>query len=316
MKHVPTGSPWLFYAIGGFCFFGLTNFLLGVIAEKSANRLAASISAPLLVWLGMGLMGAVAAARFRRSNRGFSGLPSPRLARLAAVAGVTLAAGMLTLKLGLAADASARGPIVAVTSCNSALVALLAWRLLGENLNRRQLTGLLVVMSGIVVLAAGSTGRAPLLGFLFGAASMLLFGITNFLLKYCGHHGADSLQATTVLWLSGGACGVVGLAVTFAAGRGLAGLEEPLLKAAALGAGLLLGAGMLMVKRAVSRGPAGPATAIIGSNAVLVAVLEWLFFRHVPPAVKLAGMGVALAGIALLALSGRRTPARPLKSNR
>jgi drug/metabolite transporter (DMT)-like permease len=305
-KFGTTGIDWLGFAVAGFFFFGLTNFLLGVIAEQSPDRAAASISAPMLVWLGMGLMGLAATIRFRVSGKGFAGIPAPRFAMLAAVAGIFLAAGMLTLKLGLAADAASRGPIVAVTSCSSALVALLAWLLLGEKLRRAQMAGLAVVLGGIAILAAGSSNRASLTGFLFGAASMFLFGITNFLLKYCGHHHTDSIRATAVLWLSGGACGVLALAATFILGRGLPGLESWALKGTALGAGLLLGAGMLMVKLAVTRGPAGPAAAIIGSNAVLVALLEWLFFNHVPAPVKLAGMVVALAGILLLALAGRR----------
>jgi bacterial/archaeal transporter family protein len=307
----PRGPRWLLYALGGFLFFGLTNFLLGAIAEMASDRTAASISAPMLVWLGMGLLGIGAAVRFRASGRGFAGIPAPRFAVLAAVAGISLAAGMLTLKIGLAADSASRGPIVAITSCNSALVAVLAWVVLRERLSRTQLGGLGLVLGGIVILAAGSSSRASVTGFLFGAATMLLFGVTNFLLKYCGHHGTDSIRATAVLWLSGGACGALALTGTYAVGRGLAGLDTPLLEGTALTAGLLLGAGMLMVKLAVTRGPAGPAAAIIGSNAVLVTLLEWMVFGHVPPLVKLAGMAVSMGGIFLLALAGLSTRPSP-----
>jgi len=299
-------SGWVGFAIGAFFFFGLTNFSLGIIVEKSADRAAASISAPFLVWFGMGLLGVAALAVFRRSGGCLAGIPGPLEAAIAATSGVTLAAGMLTLKLGFAADTGARGPIVAITATNSALVALLAWLLLKERLTWRQIAGLAIIIGGVVLLAPSSSTHASYRSFLYGLASMGLFGITNFLLKYCSHRGADSLHASALLWLSGGACGLIALGIAFATGRGLTGLEPLVLKATALAAGLFLGAGMLMLKLAVARGPAGPAAAVAGSNAVLVVLLEWGAFGHLPAPSRLVGMAIALAGIFVLALSGRR----------
>lgn len=65
---------------------------------------------------------------------------------------------------------------------------------------------------------------------------------------------------------------------------------------------------MLGIKLAVTKGPAGPATAIAGSNAILVTLLDLLVFRHWPPAAKVIGMILALAGIAILAAGGQRRP--------
>ena len=67
---------------------------------------------------------------------------------------------------------------------------------------------------------------------------------------------------------------------------------------------------MLFLKLAVTKGPGGPATAITGSNSILVALFEFLVFAHVPPAQKLAGMGIAIAGIVVLSLAGGRRAAQ------
>ena len=78
----------------------------------------------------------------------------------------------------------------------------------------------------------------------------------------------------------------------------------------AIVAGITLSFGMLFLKLAVTRGPGGPAAAITGSNSILVAVFEFLVFSHVPPAQKLAGMGIAILGIIILSLGGGRGAAR------
>jgi drug/metabolite transporter (DMT)-like permease len=61
--------------------------------------------------------------------------------------------------------------------------------------------------------------------------------------------------------------------------------------------------GMLCVKKAVTAGPAGPATAVSGSNAILVSFLDYWLLGHWLPSLKLAGMLVAIAGIVALALA-------------
>lgn len=299
-------SGWVRYALTSFLLFGITNFLLGAIAEMTGRNPQASITAPMLLWIGMGLMGGGAVVIFRVRGRGFRGIPAPRFAVIAAVAGITLALGMLTLKIGLAREPLARGPIVAVTSANSIIVALLALVVLREKLSGLQLAGLLTIVAGIGIMAAGGRSATGWGAILFGLLTMLLFGITNFLLKYAGHHRTDSISATAILWISAGVFGLLAVGVSFGVGRGLAGLETWPLRLLALVTGLFLGGGMLALKLAVSRGPGGPATAITGSNAVLVTLLDRLVFGHLPPLYKIVGMVVALVGIAVLALGQRR----------
>ena len=300
-----TVPAWFGFAILSFLGFGITNALLGAIFEWSGRNPATPVTAPFILWLTMGFVGLVAAAVFAATGRGYRGLPAPRFAVVSAVAGVSLALGMLTLKLGLASDPGAKGPIVAIASTNAMIVAAGARVILREQLSRMQLVGMCVIVSGIVAMALGQGAAASLRGLAFGLATMVFFGITNFLLKYAGHHGADSVTATAILWLSAGGCGVLAIGATLLRHGSLPGMESPRLIAWAVVAGTTLALGMLCIKLAVTRGPGGPAAAITGSNSILVALFEFFAFAHVPPSMKILGMAIALAGIVFLALGGR-----------
>lgn len=304
----PVVPAWVGYALASFLCYGITNSLLGALFEWSDRNPDTSVTAPFILWLTMGAIGAGAAGVFRVSGRGFKGLPARRYVWIAAVAGVTLSAAMLTLKLGLAADPNAKGPIVAITSTNAMIVALGAFFILGERLGRRQLLGMVVIVCGIAVMALGAGAASSARGLLFGLATMGLFGITNFLLKYAGHHGADSVTITAILWVSAGVCGVLALGYCLVRYRHVPGMQDPVLILWAILAGLSLAVGMLFLKLAVSKGPGGPATAITGSNSVLVALFEFLVFAHIPPVQKLIGMGVAIAGIIVLSLGTSGEP--------
>ncbi len=288
-------------------FFGVTNFFLGFISEKSANDPAASVKAAIVLWLGCGLLGAAGAVFILLSGRGFSGLPGKRAFLFPASAGAFLAMGMLLLKSSLAANPLAKGPIVAVTSSNSLIVALLAWVFIREKLSHGQWTGFLIIIAGIVLISLGGGGRAHFGAVGLAVAAMLLFGVTNFLLKLAGEKGCDSVASAVVLWLAVGACGLLAVAWRWLAQRGLPALARPGLTWLALMAGVFLALGMLGIKKAVTLGQAGPAAAVSGSNAILVALLDLVLLGHWLPAMKIAGMLAAVAGIALLAL------ARPLK---
>jgi len=237
-----------------------------------------------------------------RPGRAAPAWPPPRLAAVAVVAGIALSAGMLTLKLGLGAEPLSRGPIVAITSANSLLVAALAAVFLHERLQRGLWLALAVIVAGLAVLALHRSSAAGWRAILFGLAAMALFGITNFLLKFAASRGARPQAAITVLWLASGACGCLALILCQVSGRGLAGLESPGLKALAFAAGLSLGLGMLSIKVALTRGPAGPVAAVAGANAVLVTLLDFLLLKQEPPAAKLLGMALVVSGILAMAL--------------
>jgi drug/metabolite transporter (DMT)-like permease len=302
---------WVGFALASFLCYGVTNSLLGAIYEWSDRNPDTAVTAPFVLWATMGVFGAGAAVLFKSTGRGYKGLPSRRFVWIAVVAGVTLSAAMLTLKLGLASDPGAKGPIVAISSTNAMIVALGAWFMLRERLSKGQLLGMLVIICGIVVMALGAGAGSSTRGLLFGLATMVLFGITNFLLKYAGHHGSDSVTTTAVLWLSAGVCGLLALGYCLIRYGRLPGLEQPSLVLWAVLAGATLALGMLFLKLAVTKGPGGPAAAITGSNSILVALFEFLVFAHIPPAQKLIGMGIAIVGIVVLSLGGSRRLSAP-----
>ena len=309
MTARPRLPLWVAYALGSFFCYGITNSLLGALVEWSDHNPSTPVTAPFVLWMTMGFVGVGAAAAFKFRGRGYKGLPSHKFMWIAIVAGVTLSAAMLTLKLGLSSDSSARGPIVAISSANAMLVALGAWFVLREKLSSWQLAGMLVIIGGIIVLALGSGSAASTRALLYGLATMVLFGITNFLLKYAGHHGSDSVTTTAILWLSSGACGVLAIGYCLLRYGHLPGMQQPSLILWAILAGAALALGMLCLKLAVTKGPGGPATAITGSSSILVALFEFFVFGHVPPTQKLIGMGVAIAGIIVLSLGGTRKQA-------
>jgi transporter family protein len=299
------------YALASFLCYGITNSLLGAIYEWSERNPDTPVTAPFVLWLTMGVVGVGAAGVFKVRGRGYKGLPSHRFVWVAVVAGITLSAAMLTLKLGLASDPNAKGPIVAITSTNAMIVAIGAFFILRERLSKGQLLGMFVIICGIAVMALGPSAGSSARGLLFGLATMVLFGITNFLLKYAGYHGSDSVTTTAILWLSAGVCGLLAVGYCLIRYGHLPGLQEPSLILWAVLAGVSLAMGMLFLKLAVTTGPGGPATAITGSNSVLVALFEFLVFAHIPPAQKLIGMGIAIAGIIVLSLGAGRRRGQP-----
>jgi drug/metabolite transporter (DMT)-like permease len=300
---------WVAYALGSFFCYGITNSLLGALVEWSHKNPSTPITAPFVLWITMGFVGVCAAVSFKVTGRGFKGLPSRKFVWVAIVAGITLSAAMLTLKLGLSQDASSRGPIVAISSANAMLVAIGAWFIIKEKLNTWQLGGMLVIVAGIIVIGLSSGTSASTRALLYALATLVLFGITNFLLKYAGHHGSNSVTTAAILWLSSGVCGVLAIGFCLIRYGHLPGLQQPSLILWAILAGITLGLGMLCLKLAVTKGPGGPATAITGSNSVLVALFEYFVFAHVPVTQKLAGMGVAVLGIIVLSLAGSRKAA-------
>jgi drug/metabolite transporter (DMT)-like permease len=301
---------WLLYALGALFFFGVTNFSLGFISEKSAGDPAASIKAAMILWLGTGLLGIAGSSWFFFSGRGFSGLPRRNSAFLPLAAGITLALGMLLLKLSLAANVLAKGPIVAIASSNSLVVALLAWVFLREKLSPGQLGSFLVIIAGITLLSLGGMAGDELDAVGYAVASMLLLGLTNFFLKLAGEQGFDSITAAVLLWLAVGGCGVLAVAWHWLERARWPWLEPGGLVWLTLLAGIFLALGMLLVKKSVTLGPAGPATAVSGSNAILVSLLDLVLLGHWLAPLKLAGMLAAVAGIVALAL------ARPLNKGR
>lgn len=306
MSAATSRRAWLGWALASLACFGATNFLLGYISERSAADPGASVKAAMVLWLGCGLLGAAGAVLLKATGRGFSGMPGRRSYGAPVAAGVALALGMLLLKSSLAANPLAKGPMVAVTSSNSLVVALLAWALIRERLSRGQWAGLAVIVAGIALVSLSSGGRAQLGAVGLAVAAMLLFGITNFLLKLAGRQGCDSITAAVVLGLAVGACGALAVGGRWLGQARFPALAAPRLTLLAFLAGGTLALGMLGIKKAVTLGQAGPASAVSGANAILVSLLDLAVLGHWLPWLKLAGMLTAVAGIVVLALARPR----------
>ena len=136
----------------------------------------------------------------------------------------------------------------------------------------------------------------------YAIITMLMFGTTNFLVKYAGHSNMDSIFASILLWLSTGATGLVFLLVyrdDFL--NNLRGTSPWLLILPVI-AGVTLAVGMYTIKIALTKGPGGPTVAITAANAFLVALLAYAIMGEGISPVKIAGMIVIFAGIILLTL--------------
>ena len=139
-----------------------------------------------------------------------------------------------------------------------------------------------------------------MLWWIYALITMLMFGTTNFLVKYAGHSNMDSLFTSIVLWLATGVTGLVFLLVyhdNFS--ENLKNTSSWLLLLPIF-AGIALAIGMYAIKIALSNGPAGPTVAITAANAFLVALLAYIFIGEELSPMKIVGMLVIFAGIILM----------------
>ncbi len=143
---------------------------------------------------------------------------------------------------------------------------------------------------------------------LYALGAFLMFGITNFLLKYASVKGVPSIEGTVVLWLATGLVGIVAMLVMVVTGRfnpevnpALAGLNFKYFIITAV-AGVTLALGMYFLKVAVALGKAGPATAIALSNAMLVAALAWCILGEKLGVSEIVGMVLYAVAIIIFAL--------------
>lgn len=301
-----SNRPWILFASVTFILFGLTNFLLGYIGETSGNNMEASISSIILLWTGMGVLGAITLLSPAMSIEKVKETFRMKTASSGIIAGLTLALGMFTLKAGFISDPGSKGPIVAIASANAMFVAFSAWIFLKERLSGKQLLGMVIILSGILLITLGGNSFASFRGIIFGILTLLLYGITNYLLKYAGHKGGDPLVIAVLLWISAGCFGITSIMISIFSGRGLKGLDDTVLIFLSLITGFILGLGMLTLKISLKRGPAGPAVAISGSNAVLVLFLDLLVFEHLPSSMKILGMTIVIGGIITIAMSKQK----------
>ncbi len=139
----------------------------------------------------------------------------------------------------------------------------------------------------------------------YAVFTMLAFGATNFLLKYVGEKGMNSIFATGILWGAVGIASIVYFAYAYLSGewhRNITQISEKWLIALPLAAGFSLAVGMYTIKKAVTLGPAGPAVAIVAANAIIVAILAWILLGETLSPIKMLGMALILIGTFVVAL--------------
>ncbi len=137
---------------------------------------------------------------------------------------------------------------------------------------------------------------------MYAIATMIMFALTNFMVKLAGHGGMDSIFAANLIWLSAGAVGVIFLAYGLYTGsfqRAVQSTDMKLLVLPIL-AGVFLALGMYTIKRAVTTGAAGPSVAIASSNAIIVAILSYMVLNEQLSASKIGGMVMVIGGIILM----------------
>ncbi len=138
----------------------------------------------------------------------------------------------------------------------------------------------------------------------YAAITMVMFGITNFLVKLAGYYHMDSIFTSIVLWIAVGIVGVIFLGYYIYQGSFQENLKNTptIYLLLPIFAGIALAIGMYSIKIALTKGPAGPTVAISASNAFLVAVLAFFTIGEKLSAGKLVGMFIIIAGIIVMTI--------------
>ncbi len=142
----------------------------------------------------------------------------------------------------------------------------------------------------------------------YALGAFLMFGITNFLLKYASIKGVPSIEGTVVLWLATGLVGMLAMLVMVAKGLFNPAINPKLANldfkyfVVPMVAGITLAMGMYFLKSAMVFGKAGPVTAIALSNAILVAALSWILLKEPLSTSDLIGMALYVIAMLIFAL--------------
>ncbi|AGB05401.1 putative membrane protein [Aciduliprofundum sp. MAR08-339] len=138
----------------------------------------------------------------------------------------------------------------------------------------------------------------------YALITMLMFGLTNFLVKMAGYYNMDSIFTSVILWLAVGLMGLAFLGYFWYQGTFQSNLRAtpPLYLLLPIFAGFALAIGMYSIKIALSKGPAGPTVAISASNAFIVALFAYFLIGEKLSTTKILGMLLIFAGIAVMTL--------------
>lgn len=228
-----------------------------------------------------------------------------RQTRDAAVVGVLLHAGYLggvffAISRGIPAGISA-----VIVSLQPVLVAVLAVRLLDERLIGRQWAGLVLGLGGVaLVVLPGGGGELPLVG-VAGCVVALLAGTAGTLYQKTHGQGIPLLSGTAVQYAA--ATGVLGALVLTVEDPSITWTPAFAIALTHLVLALSLGAVLLLLVL-LRRGTASSVSSLFYLVPPATALEAYLLFDERLSAISLAGVAVAVTGVALVLRPVRRPP--------
>lgn len=321
---------WLVFAFSTLVCFAGQNELDGAIGQEAASPPDVGFSNGQVQALECGLFGLASLCWLRlRGGRGPLSFVPAWVLLLQFSCGVVMAGGNLLLACTLAKDFHSKALISAVLPLNAVPLAVMCWVFIGERLTLVQGIGILVAVVGLVLMACANVTTKRLEGAAFGLVSACCYAVANFGIKVSSKRGLSSAHgwAICLLWLGMGLVGVVAFGTgCLMEGGCLAGMgelnakwgpgESNRLYIFSVLSGVCQALAVGSLKLGVTLGCAAPVIAIANSNAIVVLVLDEIFFTPSNAVLKLVGLAVVIVGIAIIALApllAERKNAPPLQ---
>jgi drug/metabolite transporter (DMT)-like permease len=291
--------------------------VVALAAVSSSAPLIAFAAAPALAiafWrngLAAAVLGPVSWARRRDELRWLARGPGRRVGRYSVLAGLALAAHfgtwMPSVQLTSVAAATA---LVATQPVWQGLIA--RWQ--GQRLARSTWLGIALAVSGAGLatgadFAVSSRAFAGDLLAIAGAVAVAIY--TAF-----GERARTAISTTTYTTVCYGVCGLVLLVVCVSTGVPLAGFDAAAWVAIL---GLVAGAQLLghsMFNYVLHRLSATTVSVLILLEAPGAALIAWAWLGQVPRAVAVLGIGLLLAGVAIVVIGSARSTSGPLPAAR
>lgn len=194
---------------------------------------------------------------------------------------------------------------VALVATQPIFAALFA-RALGDSIQGREITGMLVASAGCLALGGGDLWHGDITA-VAGDALALAGAATAAGYLLVGRRLRQALPLMAYLAMVNGVAGLALLVTAVIADAPFAGFDGRVYLAIALAAVVPSLVGHSLLNWAVRRTPAHLVALAILGEPVGAALLTWLFFAEIPPVHAAAGGAVILAGI-LLGFTGKRPP--------
>lgn len=142
----PMLSYAILFALLTFVFWGTTNFLIkfGTVNGMDKPQIVA------VMWITVGVAGLLFFTYLVLTEQ--FNLAIDKWLLVPVSAGAFLAIGLLTFTYGVSLGST--GSIAAIATANSAFTAVLAFIVLGEELNLQQMAGIGTILAGIMLLAS------------------------------------------------------------------------------------------------------------------------------------------------------------------